>query len=640
MRPPAAGPAPMERPVPAPPEPGDSTASRRRPSTRLGPLFGHTVPVQEERDAGSSLAGSDVSGPPAPPAYGTAPRVYIDGEGAAATSRRLRLSLALKFSLPVALLILLVIGAWGVVIAGQERQALLNEMIKSGSELVLALSAYGEPLLAAHASADPRWPISRGFLSEEEYRLRSGGEEDFDIAGLALLDGFLLVPGGPGTGVSPEILEVEIRDADGRFVAGAHPFVSGSDNTDLPDFEFRGTWTHAPLDTVRIGGITVPLAPLGVQVTPGHLVRGEERQKALIFTRDIEGAVPGRAILALSAEAIERELRKLHAHIALVCILAIALAIASCILVAHRVTRHAKRLIDDMTIVAAGDLTHETSVSASDEIGQIGQEFNKMTRSLRLARHAERQAMRFEDEIDLAREIQVKLLPVRVPRVAGFDIDAVYQPAREVGGDYYDFFPIDDGGRHMGIVAADVSGKGIPGSMIMASTRMVLRFVASGTLSAAETLSRTNAIINHDIKRGMFVTAFYVLLDVAERSILCASAGHNPMIIARAAGGVELVNPGGIALGFDKGPLFERTIAEQRVDLAPGDRVVLYTDGIVEAMNERHEEYSPERFHRFVAGHAALDSRAFIEALLADVEAHKGGAEATDDITIVTFKVD
>jgi sigma-B regulation protein RsbU (phosphoserine phosphatase) len=206
-----------------------------------------------------------------------------------------------------------------------------------------------------------------------------------------------------------------------------------------------------------------------------------------------------------------------------------------------------------------------------------------------------------------------------------------------VGGDYYDFFPVDR--ERLAMIVADVSGKGIPGSMVMASARTILRILGPQCGDAAETLRQANELIAKDIRRGMFVTAMYVLLNVKTRALSVCSAGHNPMVIYREkTGQYELVNPNGIALGFDKGPVFDRTLQEHNTTLELGDRIVIYTDGVVEAMNAQGDEYSEERFCKFVRDHARMRSRDFVQALVRDLDAHKGEAEQHDDITVSTVR--
>jgi sigma-B regulation protein RsbU (phosphoserine phosphatase) len=138
----------------------------------------------------------------------------------------------------------------------------------------------------------------------------------------------------------------------------------------------------------------------------------------------------------------------------------------------------------------------------------------------------------------------------------------------------------------------------------------------------------------------MFVTALYLILDIPNRKILVSSAGHNPLIVFRAkTKKLDMVNPNGIALGFDKGPIFDRTIKEEWIDLGPGDRVVLYTDGVVEAMDDKHEEYGDDRFNMVCQKVGDRNSNQFINILVGDLNKHQGKADQHDDITISTFRV-
>ncbi|MFH0910061.1 MAG: SpoIIE family protein phosphatase [Planctomycetota bacterium] len=377
----------------------------------------------------------------------------------------------------------------------------------------------------------------------------------------------------------------------------------------------------------------------GVEIASGQ-ARGMPCLHLSQAVRDEEtGRTLGSVHILLSAERIYREQKHLQEIMILTGLLLVAGVAGTCLWIARRVTRPVKNLLEDMATVARGDLTHKTVVRSTDEIGAIATQFYRMTRQLHLARDREKEAQHLEDELEVARQIQMKLLPPRIPQIRGLDIQGTYLPAKEVGGDYYDFFPIDR--ERLGIIVADVSGKGIPGSMIMATTRTILRFAAASSTSAADTLVRTNQVVAADIRRGMFVTAFYLVLNARTHEILAASAGHNPMAVYRGATRtVELVNPDGIALGFDRGPLFQKTIQEQSLQIYPGDRVVLYTDGVVELMNEAQEEYSNDRFYEFIRTHSDLSSDAFVEALLDDLEVHAGASEQNDDVTVVTFRAE
>ncbi|MCZ7647957.1 MAG: serine/threonine-protein phosphatase [Planctomycetota bacterium] len=261
-----------------------------------------------------------------------------------------------------------------------------------------------------------------------------------------------------------------------------------------------------------------------------------------------------------------------------------------------------------------------------------------MTRSLKEAREQEREVERLNSELDLAKEIHAQLMPQKLPNIPGYDIFTGYYCAKEVGGDYYDFIPVD--GEHLAMVIADVSGKSIPGSITMSWTRTILRMMAPLNLSPADVMSKTNYHVAREIKRGMFVTCQYAVLNVRTREMTLASAGHNPMIIFRKqTGDCELLRPNGIALGFDKGPIFDRTIREKKIKLYSGDRVVMYTDGIPESMSPQREEWGEENLVRFSRQYAELSSKEFVRLLVQTLEKHKGDAEQHDDITVTTFRI-
>jgi len=144
-------------------------------------------------------------------------------------------------------------------------------------------------------------------------------------------------------------------------------------------------------------------------------------------------------------------------------------------------------------------------------------------------------------------------------------------------------------------------------------------------------------VLYNDIKRGMFVTVFYAIFQLQKQLLTCVSAGHNPMVLWRKASNTcHLVNPNGLALGIDKGPLFDKTLKEQKIQLFKGDRFVLYTDGVIESMNKNNEQFGQNRFYLRVKQLADKSSSEFLSLLVTELEAHQGEAPQHDDITIVT----
>lgn len=234
-----------------------------------------------------------------------------------------------------------------------------------------------------------------------------------------------------------------------------------------------------------------------------------------------------------------------------------------------------------------------------------------------------------------ASKVQLKLLPNRLPASPDLDMNIHYKAAKEVGGDYYDFISIDH--ENLGIVVADVSGKGIPAGITMAMTRMALRLLARGSPSARDTMIEVNRHIAGDINGVMFVTVLYMVLNISTHALRVVNCGHNPLILWRERK-YRLVNPAGIAVGIDPGPIFKRTIKEDLILLQPGDRIVAYTDGVVESMNERREPFGEKEFLEIVTQHGHKSSAQFLETLVDALDKHQGSATQHDDITVVTFK--
>ncbi|MFZ0390229.1 MAG: SpoIIE family protein phosphatase [Calditrichia bacterium] len=281
----------------------------------------------------------------------------------------------------------------------------------------------------------------------------------------------------------------------------------------------------------------------------------------------------------------------------------------------------------------------ELDIDAGDEVGEIAQAFNEMTSKFREAQVNLMEQQRMQRELQVAQEIQQMLLPDDFPEVKGYDITSYYQAAKEVGGDLFDFVEVDD--HTTGICVADVSGKGVPGSMVMTMIRTALRLEARGNKNPAEVLSRVNAFITDDIRKGMFVTAFYIILDSRERMISFSSAGHNPMILYRGKSKeTYYLNPPGFPIGITLPDikLFDNTIKADKIRLHPDDILVVYTDGITEAMNTKRELYGEERFLAAIRKFGNLDVVDFVKEVKEDILNFASGYEQNDDITLVAIK--
>lgn len=340
----------------------------------------------------------------------------------------------------------------------------------------------------------------------------------------------------------------------------------------------------------------------------------------------------------IARESVVAVSTNLYTIITISVLVAIGVVIAVANWLAGNITRPIDLLVRDMQIVARGDLDHVTKPHSRDEIGVLAVEFNKMTQNLAGAQSALVEQEKAEYELSLAREVQRHLLPAEAPQLQGYDTAAFYQGAKAVSGDYFDMIQLGNG--LWGFIVADVSGKGIPGSMVMAITRTIVRLVAGKHLGrASETLKETNKLIAKQIKRGMFVTAIYAILDPDTGVVTYSSAGHNPIVVYRhATKSYELATTKGIALGFNEGPVFDKTVQEERLQLNVGDAILLYTDGFPEAMNADNEEFGEERFYKTVAANGHVDSRVLLQGLVGAIAQHRGQAEQSDDLTIITIK--
>ena len=243
---------------------------------------------------------------------------------------------------------------------------------------------------------------------------------------------------------------------------------------------------------------------------------------------------------------------------------------------------------------------------------------------------------RFKRELEIAREVQQKLLPERMPEMEGFQIEGFCRSAQEVGGDYYDFFQLDE--SRMGIVIADVSGKGTSASFYMAEIKGMMLQLASRIESPRDLLSEVNQHLYLNVDRHLFVTMIYGILDRSKNEFRFARAGHNPLLHICSDQSYQLVTPTGIGLGLDEGELFENEIVESNIKLSKGDRLVLYTDGITEAMNENLEEFGEEKLVQFFLHHSDRPLAFQKEEILKTIEAYMGTQPQHDDLTMVILR--
>jgi predicted ester cyclase len=239
---------------------------------------------------------------------------------------------------------------------------------------------------------------------------------------------------------------------------------------------------------------------------------------------------------------------------------------------------------------------------------------------------------RIEQELKVARQIQQALLPEATPELDGWELTTYYEPAREVGGDFYDFLEFEDG--RVGLVVGDATGKGMPAALVMATTRGMLRAVVQSVESPGEVLARVNEALVAEIPPNMFVTCLYVILETKSGSLRYANAGHDPPYLRHHGGGdAEELRARGLPLGLMSNMPYE----EKEAVLGVGDNALFYSDGLVEAHNPQREMFGFARLRGLVAEHT--EERSLVDFLMEELYSFVGeGWEQEDDITLLTLK--
>ena len=244
---------------------------------------------------------------------------------------------------------------------------------------------------------------------------------------------------------------------------------------------------------------------------------------------------------------------------------------------------------------------------------------------------------RLDHDLEIARDIQRILLPAEAPAINGFEISGINVPARQVSGDYFDYIHVDD--ERLGVAIADVSGKGVPASLIMAICRSVLRSEAARNPSPANVLQKVNRQLYPDIKEDMFISMAYLILDHGHNGVTLARAGHDaPLLYKRQSQSVTPIKPPGMVVGIDSGNVFDRITGDFAVSLERDDCLVLYTDGVTEALDTEGNEFGLERTIQSVRASATDGAQAIIRQVIDDVRNFTGSHPQSDDITLIAIR--
>jgi sigma-B regulation protein RsbU (phosphoserine phosphatase) len=309
-------------------------------------------------------------------------------------------------------------------------------------------------------------------------------------------------------------------------------------------------------------------------------------------------------------------------------------------LLARSITYAVHELFAGTERVQQGDFTHRIRIDSGDQLGELAASFNRMSASIDHLLHVQREKQRLDDELRIAREIQKSLLPTSPPVLDGVSIADLCEPAREVGGDYYDFF--DLGPRQIGVMIADVSGKGTSAALYMAELKGLMLSLSHRERSPRQLMIEANRLLSAHLDNRSFITMTYMVIDLDAWTLTCARAGHTPLLVV-SSGEAEVVTPAGMVLGLRLPGATERfseVLEEHTRRVRPGDVFVLYTDGITEAMDRDGELFSDAGLARVVTSHARMDAVGIRERVVREVRAFVGEAEPHDDMTMIVVKID
>ena len=313
---------------------------------------------------------------------------------------------------------------------------------------------------------------------------------------------------------------------------------------------------------------------------------------------------------------------------------------------ARSITSSVHEMFQGTERVRQGDFTHRIRVYTKDQLGELTESFNQMTGSIEGLLQTAAEKKRLEEELRIARQIQMSLLPRGPLDYAGVGVTALCVPAREVGGDYYDFFHLPN--ERLGVLIADVAGKGTSAALYMAELKGLMLALSQSIASPRELLREVNRIISENLDSRSFITMTYAVLDRQHMTMTYCRAGHTPLIYlpgpsSPAEKGVRALTPDGMVVGLripGASEKFDELLEEERIDLSVGDVIVLYTDGITEAMNPQSDLFGENRLGRIVEEHGHLASGELRERILREIESFVGGADQHDDMTMILLKVE
>jgi len=370
--------------------------------------------------------------------------------------------------------------------------------------------------------------------------------------------------------------------------------------------------------------------------------RTVESEKLLETSHLFEAIVPvmhrgeriGTVYVHYSKDEVTLAVDRINARLMRLGLLVIVVGALVSLMLAGHIVSPVSALTRSVEAFGRGRFDGDIEIHSIREIQTLANTFNEMARRIRSDREGLVEKKRMEKELEIAHEIQGTLLPSSLPHLVDYEMDVYYHPASHVGGDYFDLIPLDD--KHLFVVVGDVAGKGVPGLVIMAMVRVIVRALALQRKRPADLLRHLNMLLKKDMKKHIFVTLFCGLLD-AERGVLdFASAAHMPLLVYHGKDRtVRMLGTRTKPLGLFPDSEFSKDLEEKSVRLTPGDLFMQFTDGLNEMKNSESDEFGLERIMQVAVDEAAGGARHFIKEIKRRLSEFKGDTPQSDDLTLL-----
>ena len=385
----------------------------------------------------------------------------------------------------------------------------------------------------------------------------------------------------------------------------------------------------------------LPISTIGIK--PPNEMKEGKTATALYYADIVDGKttfsekymyvfkfVEGYCIIAAMPEAEAMFMRdaSLYTSIFMQVLIFAALFVFIYILIKRVIINNLKKINDTLGRITEGDLNVTVNVRSNEEFSSLSDDINSTVSTLK--RYIAEAAARIDKELEYAKQIQLSALPTNFPENEEFGIYAEMIAAKEVGGDFYDFYKLND--TAVAFLAADVSGKGIPAAMFMMTAKTIIKDLAESGMAVGDIFTKANEKLCENNESGMFVTAWMGILDLTTGNVQFANAGHNPPLLKRADGSFEYLKT---RAGFVLAGMEDVRYRANEITLNKGDRLFLYTDGVPEATNIDNKLYGEDRLLSFMNQNASMEATKLLPALKANIDEFVGEAPQFDDITML-----